>query len=297
MGNKKCEHNRERSKCKDCGGGSICEHNRLRSTCKDCGGSQICEHNRLRSTCKDCGGGSICEHNRRRSTCKDCGGSSICEHNRLRSTCKDCGGSSICEHGKNKNGCVECSIYKCEKCSLFKGYKTESGQLLCTYCNPNSQLSKRIRPELKVYQALGEYFFGTAHIGTYAPFRECEDNNHPDIVVLNKDTIAHVEVDENDCHSHKTESCEWSKLLKHIQSEMTLKPHVLFIRFNPEAFKIDGITHRKTFEYRMNLLINSILEFQNNPTDIRVEFLFYPEKERHIIEKPTILKWINELKY
>ena len=32
----KCPHNRERSKCKDCGGASICEHNRRRSQCKDC---------------------------------------------------------------------------------------------------------------------------------------------------------------------------------------------------------------------------------------------------------------------
>ena len=32
----------------------------------------LCEHNRRRSNCKDCGGGSICEHNRRRSNCKDC---------------------------------------------------------------------------------------------------------------------------------------------------------------------------------------------------------------------------------
>ena len=85
-----CEHNRRRSTCTDCGGGSICEHNRQRSTCTDCGGSQICEHNRQRSSCKDCGGGSICEHKRQRTRCKDCGGSQICEHNRQRRTCKDC---------------------------------------------------------------------------------------------------------------------------------------------------------------------------------------------------------------
>lgn len=33
------------------------EHNKRKSRCKDCGGSEICEHNRLRSQCKDCGGG------------------------------------------------------------------------------------------------------------------------------------------------------------------------------------------------------------------------------------------------
>ena len=44
---------------------------------KACGGKGRCEHQRQRSQCKDCGGGSICEHQRPRSRCKDCGGSSI----------------------------------------------------------------------------------------------------------------------------------------------------------------------------------------------------------------------------
>jgi hypothetical protein len=104
----KCEHNRQRSNCKDCGGSQICEHNRQRSNCKDCGGSQICEHKRERSKCKDCGGSSICIHNRQRSHCKDCGGASICEHKRERSKCKDCGGASICEHNRRRSQCKDC---------------------------------------------------------------------------------------------------------------------------------------------------------------------------------------------
>jgi hypothetical protein len=103
-----CEHNRRRTLCKECRGGGICEHNRQRSKCKECGGSQICEHNRNRSECKECGGGAICEHNRRRSACKDCGGSAICEHNRERARCKPCGGSQICEHNKPRTICKEC---------------------------------------------------------------------------------------------------------------------------------------------------------------------------------------------
>jgi len=35
-------------------------------------GQNFCEHQRQRSQCKDCGGGSICEHQRQRSKCKDC---------------------------------------------------------------------------------------------------------------------------------------------------------------------------------------------------------------------------------
>ena len=49
-----------------------CEHNRQRSQCKECGGEGICQHNRIRSECKECGGGGICQHARRRSRCKTC---------------------------------------------------------------------------------------------------------------------------------------------------------------------------------------------------------------------------------
>ncbi len=54
--NDSCEHGRQKSECKDCGGSGICEHGRQRSQCKDCGGSGICEHGQIRSKCKDCGG-------------------------------------------------------------------------------------------------------------------------------------------------------------------------------------------------------------------------------------------------
>ena len=86
----KCEHNRVKITCKECGGSSICEHNKRKSQCKECRGSQICEHNRIKSVCKECGGSSICEHNRVKSVCKECGGGTICEHNRQRSKCKIC---------------------------------------------------------------------------------------------------------------------------------------------------------------------------------------------------------------
>ena len=72
-----CEHQRQRSQCKECKGGSICEHQRRKSECNDCTGSSICEHQRIRSRCKECKGSSICEHQRIRSSCKECGGSSI----------------------------------------------------------------------------------------------------------------------------------------------------------------------------------------------------------------------------
>ena len=58
-----------------------------------------CEHGKQKSQCKDCGGSGICEHGKRKAQCKDCGGSGICEHGKRKRICKDCGGSEICEHG------------------------------------------------------------------------------------------------------------------------------------------------------------------------------------------------------
>ena len=34
--------------------GGICPHQRQRSRCKECGGAGICQHQRIRSRCKEC---------------------------------------------------------------------------------------------------------------------------------------------------------------------------------------------------------------------------------------------------
>ena len=64
-----------------------------------------CEHGREKFRCKECGGSAICEHGRQKRSCKECGGSGICEHGRRKSQCKECGGSGICEYGRNKRHC------------------------------------------------------------------------------------------------------------------------------------------------------------------------------------------------
>ena len=52
----------------------------------------VCEHNRQRSGCKQCVGCSICEYNQNARQCKSSGGSSICEHSRESSKRKQFGG-------------------------------------------------------------------------------------------------------------------------------------------------------------------------------------------------------------
>lgn len=86
----KCEHNRQKGHCRECGGSNFCEHKKEKIACKECGGISICKHNKQKCRCKECGGGSICQHNRVKQYCRECGGSSFCEHNRIKRQCKEC---------------------------------------------------------------------------------------------------------------------------------------------------------------------------------------------------------------
>ena len=104
----KCEHGRQKSRCRECGGIGVCPHGREKRICKECGGSAICPHGREKRRCKECGGSAICPHGREKSKCKECGGSAFCPHGRIKSTCKACGGSAICPHGREKRWCKEC---------------------------------------------------------------------------------------------------------------------------------------------------------------------------------------------
>ena len=151
VGGSICEHNRVRSRCKECSGGEMCEHSRRHSQCKECGGSEICKHNRVRSRCKECGGSQICEHNRQRSQCKKCGGGNICEHNRQRCQCKPCGGVSICEHNINRAGCRKCrgsqvcehnrTRSTCKNCNGGSVCEHDIQRISCKICDPRGHVA------------------------------------------------------------------------------------------------------------------------------------------------------------
>lgn len=68
----------------------VCKHNRRKSMCTECKGGSICKHGKQRHWCPDCGGKARCEHGKQKSRCKECGGKGICQHNRLRWRCTLC---------------------------------------------------------------------------------------------------------------------------------------------------------------------------------------------------------------
>jgi hypothetical protein len=294
---KRCEHNKQRSTCKECKGSAICEHDKQRSTCKECKGSSICEHDKQRSTCKECKGSSICEHDRLKNQCKECKGSAICEHDKQRSQCKECKGSSICEHDKIRSSCKECkgtSICEherqrsdCKKCNGSSICTHNRKKLYCNQCSPVTcdyplcehlsskgsikQHKKTHTPEYqqrkkKKEQAFADFLdannitYQREVVVDYTCVTTAENKRHfVDFVVYFNNQVFFIEVDETQ-HSDKDQSCETSRMLRIVES-LTIggnTTNIIFIRFNPDTFKENGKTTRVPLKERHATILHLI---------------------------------------
>ena len=280
-----CQHGRRRAECRDCGGSSVCEHGRQRAQCRECGGSSFCEHGRQRRQCCDCGGSSFCEHRRMRHRCRDCGGASFCGHGRLRQQCRDCGGSSFCVHGRRRAHCCDCSNFVCqiEGCprqdlpfsaaqSLLKHMQTAHGD------NPRSVTKRK---ELEVHQALrdAQITFEYQH---YLPFRGCgleSETAHAfaDFALPTPWGYVLLEVDEEQ-HKAYDPSCDARRDFDMAASVALGSGHkLLVLRYNPDAFKIAGVTRRTTKKERHAQLIRLLGELLAREPEAPFTrlFLFY----------------------
>jgi hypothetical protein len=157
MGRNKCEHNRQKYYCIECGGAGICEHKKQKQHCRECSVNGFCEHDRIKTQCKECKGGSICEHNKIRTRCIDCNGTGICEHNRKKEYCKECNGSQLCDHGTRKARCRDCNgneicehnknKYECIECDGSMVCEHKKQKRYCIDCNGNSICEHNIYKE------------------------------------------------------------------------------------------------------------------------------------------------------
>jgi hypothetical protein len=281
-----CEHNRLKSWCKECGGSSICEHNRRKSTCKECGGSALCEHNRLKSRCKECGGSALCEHNRQKSICKECGGSSICEHNRQKSRCKECGGSSICEHNRLKSRCKECggsSLCKSSWCDTRGNRKYDGYCLVCfIHLFPDKPNAHNYKTKEK---DVAYHIFQTFSDFTWVADKRVQDGcsrRRPDLLLDMGSHTIIVEVDEN-AHASYECSCEHKRLME-LSKDLHHRP-IIFIRFNPDTYiNQAGIVVKTCWKYN-KLGIMQIMKTKQNEWNERIDIL-----KQHIqywIDNPT----------
>ena len=162
-----------------------CIHDKQKYRCKECGGSSICIHNKQKTQCKECRGSSICIHDKYKSICKECGGSSICIHDKLKSRCKECGGSSICIHNRQKSFCKECSLQlyliNLQRRSLSRIFENTNIQktnhtikyLGCTSKYFLNFIKSKMTPEMN---------FNNIHIDHIKPVSRFDLNNHDEFL-------------------------------------------------------------------------------------------------------------------
>ena len=307
----KCEHNKIRSQCKECGGSAICEHQKVRSQCKECGGSAICEHQKVRSSCKECGGSAICEHKRIKRQCKECEGKAICEHNTIKSICKECGGSAICEHLKRRSQCKECGgnaicchnkfKHQCPDCGgnmICKskttiGCRTTGNRKLNGYCShcfvnlfPEDTRSLTVRKKSKEIQVMTHIFSKYDGFKNDKPFYVdleggcCETKRRIDLRKLIGNTMLCIEVDEN---QHKYYIKE-KEIERYNDLFMDFSGKYIFIRYNPDKYS-DKYSKSKNpmFQTRMEVLEKAInkhinrIEAGENHDFVEIHHLFYDE--------------------
>jgi hypothetical protein len=282
-----CEHKRQKSKCKECGGASICEHKRQKSRCKDCGGSDICEHNRQKATCKDCGGSGICVHGHQKSKCKDCGGSGICVHGHQKSKCKDCGGSDICVHGRQKAQCVICTpSCACVNCRYTFVTKRTRFHPYCFNCycvlNPDIEIPRKYKiKECHLRDALRGAFPTVVMRFDKVVDGGCS-RKRPDVLIDDGFPII-IECDEN---RHSSYSCE-NKRTMELFKDLGSRP-LRIIRFNPDGYKDEnGVRHSSCFVQKKNGLsiIKKEWEYRISILSeiLRDQLIKTPEKEVDII--------------
>ena len=246
----------------------------------------FCEHKRQRSHCKECGGGSICEHKRQRYQCKECGGSSICEHKRRRSRCKECGGSSICEHKRQRSICKECCpaelqyVRFCHVCGEHKVNRKYGTPGVCVQCDKT--IPERIEHKVKNYlltklpppSANDNQLTGT----------ECgESKRRADLIWIGHDRVIQVEIDEDE-HKSRTVDCELAKMDSSkwgLHPEDQCKPMV-FVRFNP-----DGCQSEEEFEQRCLHLVSVVEQHltmqMSNTLKTHVLYLYYSDTNKHLL--------------
>jgi hypothetical protein len=238
-----CKHDKYKTTCKECGGSAYCIHDKVKSYCRECGGSVFCSHGKRKKYCKLCGGSGLCKHNKDKTICRECGGSAFCIHDKYKSRCKECGGGSICSHGKRKDYCKPCGGSALCKSSFCDTTASRKYDKYCYFCYvhlfPDAEIAKNYRTKEKT---ITEQVLKSFSDVTWTNNKKVIDGcslKRPDLLLDLGYQVIIIEIDENQ-HTSYDCSCE-NKRLMEISKDLNFRPLIL-IRFNPDGYtNEDGI--------------------------------------------------------
>jgi len=170
--------------------------------------------------------------------------------------CNKC--NEIAIYALNQKKAVHCEQHKetgeiniiernCTKCNLPNILNQQS---ICTYCDPKHFNQFRLGKQLQVKAWLDANDFKYISYDSAINYKSCGDKERPDFVFATSSHYIVLEVDENQ-HNGRNDVCECTRMVNISQS---LGMPTLFIRFNPDHYKIGKKKYDPSFNNRMKLL-------------------------------------------
>ena len=173
--------------------------------------------------------------------------------------------SNVWEHAEA--GESDVNNRKCVSCNLFIVARSP---WLCSYCNPSSKKTTKEKTVVDFFHEQKMEFVHNKSIGVVC------GNYRPDLLF---DAITHflvVEIDE-DQHSSMTQDDRYGNICERIRENniyIALGLPTVFLRYNPDSFKIEGKPLRLKKETRLRILLD------------RVQYHF-----SHVPEKPITVEF------
>lgn len=170
---------------------------------------------------------------------------------------------------------IKCKVEDC-------GFTTKSYSSLKSHTHffhTEKGQQERKREEVKIEKILPEGSFKREHQVDYRCIDPKMSFSRLDFLLPYWKKGGHViiEVDEGQ-HSHISQSCETTRMNNVVTSWMLegSDTPVVWIRYNPHTYKIDGKKQTMTHEERQKQLLNFLddIEFDNQP-QVRVYYMFY----------------------
>lgn len=182
---------------------------------------------------------------------------------------------------------------KCLGCNMLEILNNDG---YCSYCDPTNFTKNRLARQKMVIAHLNQVGLDDWVTTDTVPaeIRECREGGkfsyRPDILYDLGTHYLIVEVDENQHTSDNYKSCDLPRMIN-IQQSLALP--TIFIRFNPDKYRVNDKIIEKSDSDKLKLLEKWIVHCKNYETQIplQVIYLFYNEFN----ETNTELKEINIL--
>ena len=270
------------------------------------------EHNRQLSRCVECGGASICPCGIVRSECRICRVQPLLHCTECPMTCRSA--VKLERHmrthtGEKPHKCELCS-FKCARSNgltSHKGHVHDIGNEECTICwddcyRPRSWIDEATKVEVKCCRTCYKKKTGKdirveqewsdfldEHFDK--EFRLCSDNqvnscnkSRPDGLWASNDLVLHWELDEYQ-HSGKNYSCE-EKRISELYDQFPGKQYVV-VRVNPHGYTHPARKAKPGKEERKELMLNVMKACLTKKWDtkIHVVYLCYSETNPNITQR------------